>query len=1135
MADLKIQRRGQWKRDSKTQVEETMVTDCFNEKEIKTLRKTREKTQIEKAPHIQELIYQVLEQSDELQISEDQVFFEARGREKHDSFKIYLGSDVTLQDKEDLYTIGILSEMEDKSSITKDRSMTLENEKHHPQWKEKDRRYSKPEGVPELNHKQYHNQLEILSQILEVSEKDERQWRGKISTNRTDVCVQIHEGKVNGELTLCYQRYFCRMGLALIRDEKTKSKLDGLCNNVKTTNITEGRNAPKWDELIQLASDKENCLLVELWNEYTVKESKKKGRQQLKQARAKIGQCVIELGNQNVIPKKCYPIYSQDGKIQSGNITLSIEITGPKVMRYSAGHKYALYKLFLNEAVAYHISKFISFSFSTMEPSIECVRTNVANLLKLSEFERNAAEWTYVNSIEQVTESRAKIEFNLLILNSKWDSEALKMDPIEREKLLQEIHRLYKDNLDTINYILLKFPPRNEKALTQINQLFGLLLKLFLFLKDRKIISQTEEFTKEIKGKIKEAVYCWYGRTEDKVVKKESLLTYVHTLSLFCQHVIKFLQMLRKYYAGVAKLDFSQIALVTIDPLLAGEVELCIQKISQTQESDELIFSLFGLDRKIKLILKEKCHMDENEKELHLDFHLEWFRTFMVGKWLNILSKVSVECVDRVIKFETKISGVENEKLSSSAFDIAICLFPCYCFYAKMQEYLDTADRIHISFQVVLLIQETLMRYVQIMGVKISDMVAGSEKNGFKLTREICQILNNIHFVKEYLDEVPRKLNFKNETENSIACDSRYLELIKEAEECLHNEKLRVLSAILPHFDTQIKKYCKSLTSVLDTSVEDVIGDLMNWLMENIQISSTQFTQAMFNEFLEILWVQVLENINVSIKDESLSKTSYDYIFKAINILYEFFYNDGEGLPIEKIKKKLYLDILKQIRLEMVSSYHLMLECVQEFAKADEKKYKSYGGLTFSMVYYDDREILETTIMYLKDCKNPSFTGKFKPIIELSVLPKCHNIEVTRTGSLNYSKDIFINQILTMAIPKHKFSNTVLKISLFYRDILGIRDECYSGAVHVDGESIGHCSSNLKDFVNQTDKKVGGLVKRNFIYPFNEDNEIFKILRKRKDTIAQSFLKEMLMEQKKEQSLNKYQSGVDRFLKVKLL
>ena len=1121
MTDVQLNK-SRWSLSNENQIkqfEATNVTEFFDGKRISKMRRiTQKKTQtlIEaESSQRQEFVCDVLEGCDDIQLTEDDVLCITKEENKSHNSSV---AKLTVEDKENLFAIALLGEREkereNNSSFGKSGKPPL---KRKNEMINKSFELQSPQGCLVEQHDCV---LEVLTQILGISQSDSMEWKEKIATSNTVVSIQIHEGKVSGDLLSNEQAYYCKVGLVSIREMKTKSRLDDVSSDVKATNTVQSIGEPKWNESFDLTLGNETGLCVEVWNECTVLEKSKKktkGNVEPKLEKTLVGQSIVELGSKKM-EKICCPINSQNGKNVLGQITLSIEVIDP--LSHSDSRKYSCYQKLLCEAIAYKEKNSLS-----VEPSIENVCTQMAKFLKLSEFEKTAMKWSCINEINENLELNEKLEVDLIILNSQWDSQAKKMEPLERQALLQEIHRLYVKTLDKIKF---GFPPRNENASSQINRILGILLKIILFLKDRDVIPPTEELKHHIVNKIKEGVYSWYARTEERVVNKESMQTYVNTLNLFCQHITKFIQMVRKYYPGqsvVAKIDITQIAIVTVDPLLAGEVEMCIQKISKTKASDELIFSMFSIERKIKLLLKEKNHLKDSDIELHLDFHVTWFRQF-ISKWLEILKNVSVEYVNKVIKYEINLKdiGVGQANLSSSAYDIAICLFPNYCFHAKIQEDLNSEDRVPFSFQVILLIQETLMRYIQIMGRKISQIVDGSEKNGFKLTTEICQLLNNIHFVKEYLEEIPKKLNAIS-GENGES-DTRYLNLIKEAEECLGNEKLRVLSVILPHFSTQIKRYFKDLTSKENVPVEDVISDLMDWLVANIQTCSTQLTQAMFNELLEVLWDLLLENINIIISDKQISCNVYQQIFSAINILHDFFYNDGDGLSLDKINKELYHNILEKVQLEMTSSYDLMLECVREFANTNEMNFRLYGKLTFSMVYYEDRGILETNIMKVENIYNPSFTGKCKPIIEVSIIPRSLNFEAAQTKFFKFSEDIFINEVLYVHIPQDKFSNTVVKISLYFRDTLGIRSECYSGSIHVEEKRVGRGASNLTELINETDSNIGSLVERNFIYPFQEEDKKAKVLQKRTDPVAQGFLKEMIQEQKKEQSLNKYQNSV---------
>ena len=1150
MGDNNTDDRLKWKISGTTKqgrVEDPMMRSYFDQEEIKSLRKSRGTTQIKKdskSSQMLDFIYQVLQECDALQVTEDQVLFEARGRENSVTTNICFGNEATQEEKKDLYTIALLGERENQRKLrsgshscklSKQEQAKQQAIKRNTQWEQ------------EIKEGQQINISETLSEILELSNEQKKQWEENFHKKDMVLNVKIHEGKLSTQkLETEYHSIYCQVGLVSPnRIKKNQLHLEDIRHNSKSTSNKANTNEPSWEESIQLTLGAHNCLAVELWGECTVEEKSKKRDSPKKQpmlVKRLIGQCALDLGRQMKIQRKCCPLLSLSGKETTGTLTLSIELVDKvelSVRGLSDFKKYKLYKSLLIEAIRYQISNFLPLTFISMDPSVEKLCETIAIQLKLSEFEINASRWSYINSVDSFIDSKKELEYGLIILNSKWDSEAHKLDPEEKEELLHNIHRFYKDKLEVVKFLLLKYPPRNEKALTKINEHLGLLLKQFRFLKDRKVLDETEDFRRQIICKFKEGVYRWYMRTDERVTNKKDPLTHVQSLNTFCQHTILFIQMLRKYYPGqnsIVKVDISQIAFATIDPLLAGEIEMCLDKIAKVKHevSDKLIMSIFSLDRKLKLLLEEKKHIFKDDLELHLDLHSEWFKNFTT-MWLNILRRVSVEYVDSVIKVET---GLQEEiygdlNITTSALDIAICLFPSYCFYAKMEEYLDPITRIHFAFQIVLGIQETLIRYVQLMGVKISEIVAKSRQHEFMLTNEMCLILNNIHFVKEYLEEIPRKLETHNSNiaEGHNAGHKMFIALLEEAEECLQHEEDQLLSAILPHFDSQIKKYFKHLNSVLNKPVEDVMTGLMDWLVVNFKVS-TVLSEVVFTELLEKLWRQVLSNIRVLMNGKQALSIHYEQILKVLNILFDFFHNGGEGLSYDALKNEPFTEIQRQLNLEMMSSSDLILKCVRGFADNGNSTNKNYGTLTYSTVYYDDREMLETSIMSLKDIINPSFTGKFKPFIEVSIIPKTLNIEASTTKIIKYSNDIFINEALHTPIPRDKIGNVVVKISLNYRDIFGIRDQGYSGAIYVNGESIGHCSSDLGHIINHAENKVGNLIEGKFVFPSTENNENLNILRKRTDSTSQLFIKELTNEEKKEQMLNRYTQNVNTSKKI---
>ena len=68
----------------------------------------------------------------------------------------------------------------------------------------------------------------------------------------------------------------CKVGLVSILDVKTKSRLDEISSDVKTSNTIQSIGQPKWNESFELTLGNETGLCVEVWNESTVLEKSKR-------------------------------------------------------------------------------------------------------------------------------------------------------------------------------------------------------------------------------------------------------------------------------------------------------------------------------------------------------------------------------------------------------------------------------------------------------------------------------------------------------------------------------------------------------------------------------------------------------------------------------------------------------------------------------------------------------------------------------------------------------------------------------------------------------------------------------------------------------------------------------------------
>ena len=1109
------------------------MSECFDERTFESIRKNKRKTLINKETvsyQLLEFIYQILRESDEIQISEEEIKFDVRGRFKSEITNMYF-NETSLMDKEDLFILALHTETE---TASKQKAIAYGKNKVS-KFLSSSKAKSQSEDIQEPAEP--NSILGKLSEILDIDVRQQHEWTQKLRKKEGVVNVIVEEIQLHGKEYKASNTVFCKLGLAPGDDLKTNTmaSIEGVTRTISEKKIDAQM---VWGESVQLPFNKGECLCVEVWsNNYCQEKSKKKGDQDKKQntcIATKIGQCQVQTGSQNLMTCKNHPLLSLSGKDVKGSITLEIEIIPSqgelRVLGYSEHQRYNLFKSLLQAAITYQISNYIPLSFCCLEQSIEEVCKRFSSEMGLTEFQVTTAHWAHVSKTAQFIESKRELEYSLILLNSKWENESVRLEEDEIEKLLESIKGFYNKHLEQLKFILTSYPPTKEEASYHVSEHLGVLLKLFRFLRDRNIFEDSDKFEFHIESNLRDGIYSWYSRTLEKEVNRGSFTSYLDSLNIFCQHIINFIRLLRKNYpsqSSIVKLDIPKLALTAIDPFLSGEIEQFLHQIAGNRGSvnDHLIFSIFILDRKIKLLLKEKEHFHSNNVKInfHLDVHGEWFKEF-VNDWLAILKTASVENVNKAIEVESSIkAGFEDKNVTSSLIDIAFCLIPNYIFYSKMQEYQDIGIQLHVSYQVLLLIQETLENYVQKMGIKMRKLVGMQQETNFKMTDEICQILNNIHFAKEYLEEVPKKFE--------TAPDSNLRALLGEAEECLQKKKSQILSEITPPFNSQFKKYFTVLlTSPADTPIMDAIADLMNWLLSIIKVCSVQLNQEIFNEFLQVLWMNIVLIIKHLVADKQTSSGKFDLISKSLNILFEFFYNDGEGLPHEMMEDSQYLSLNDQLQRLNMKSLELVLRSARVLADKREGAENRYGSLTYSTVYHPDNEILEITIMTLKDIPNPSFTGKFTPLIKVDTVPHSDKFEPVNTKPLKHSKNIFINEVLQFPIPLGDIDSSVVRISLVYTHSMGLRDQGYSGSIYIRGENIGRSSSDLRGFLAQQEKStVGGLVEQNFAFPPNEENDYINILKERTDAVAQRYMQELNEALKKEVELNKYTAKVNRF------
>ena len=253
MTDVQLNK-SRWSLSNENQIkqfEATNVTEFFDGKRISKMRRiTQKKTQtlIEaESSQRQEFVCDVLEGCDDIQLTEDDVLCITKEENKSHNSSV---AKLTVEDKENLFAIALLGEREkereNNSSFGKSGKPPL---KRKNEMINKSFELQSPQGCLV---EQQDCVLEVLTQILGISQSDSMEWKEKIATSNTVVSIQIHEGKVSGDLLSNEQAYYCKVGLVSIREMKTKSRLDDVSSDVKATNTVQSIGEPKWNESFDL-------------------------------------------------------------------------------------------------------------------------------------------------------------------------------------------------------------------------------------------------------------------------------------------------------------------------------------------------------------------------------------------------------------------------------------------------------------------------------------------------------------------------------------------------------------------------------------------------------------------------------------------------------------------------------------------------------------------------------------------------------------------------------------------------------------------------------------------------------------------------------------------------------------------
>ncbi|XP_064619351.1 protein unc-13 homolog D-like isoform X2 [Lineus longissimus] len=454
--------------------------------------------------------------------------------------------------------------------------------------------------------------------------------------------------------------------------------------------------------------------------------------------------------------------------------------------------------------------------------------------------------------------------------------------------------------------------------------------------------------------------------------------------------------------------DFFKIVSLTLDgKLCATTQELMISmdkyqtryhKIHvNIQQSCTLSLKLYVSLRKIYLQLKQNV-TERQVFKLSLTKFYMWFGDALIF-WLQMFRKESIRRMEKALEIDKDVVQVtELVKFSNSSVDV-LHSFSQIINEWKQIEYVSPDT----NLMGVTKLTDTICDGTRIYTAKIRTIL---EKNGyydrsndqFDVTTRLCITLNNIEHVRQFLDDLPRLLQWEDVAEQiSIAHEEEEVgrralitlsELVKDANNDVKMQSCLLLREVTSRMSVDISKYTELYTQTQPEKMNS-IDPLLEYFENNLGTVNKKLFDAIMVPMFEELWKTTLQCL-----EEKLLKgrpTEY-YMCMQSRLASLKSYFIRAGVCEEALSTLMYREIIELLQLNAMETEELVLDYYERLSSVENMMTPlDYFGHIFVKLAYMEETRGDVTI-YVKiisatDLPGLDLSGLSDPYVKFRLVP----------------------------------------------------------------------------------------------------------------------------------------------------
>lgn len=417
------------------------------------------------------------------------------------------------------------------------------------------------------------------------------------------------------------------------------------------------------------------------------------------------------------------------------------------------------------------------------------------------------------------------------------------------------------------------------------------------------------------------------------------------------------LEMGEKYYnerflsdVGVpyTKIVFEQIEL-SLDSELSSEIKRVIDLMdgdsawaihgpdpeksgSQNMRAGTKLYELYITVQQVVLFRRRIPNYVAPKEELSLHTSYKWFSD-AVQNWFLMAKEKSKNIIKNAFDLDL-LKPLDKVKHSSSAVDTSGCVIKIKNFWKEL-DWPDKSESYPLIIKILEAICECAMYYAKLCHSKLDNAGYFDIEGQFDVCEEVCVILTNIEYVRQFINTLSKDLHIKDvleaieksDGEGSSAVHRRAIEaMIKSTDDDVVNKILMIIHGLADKMRADMKKAVFRMGwSSKNEGVDKALEPMYTYLEENLYTTYNKLDRINFYRVMQGMWRVILEEVDALLCTNRGEEVAfYNRVNESLDKMADHIHNNDEGLSLQDVRNQRFKDLQTKIDLMKAPSKEII-------------------------------------------------------------------------------------------------------------------------------------------------------------------------------------------------------------------